>query len=263
MEQKIDNNSDALQLLGLIDERIDKAMNQYSKEYLKKRIAVVDEYDEETLITYVKLPTDENENTYMFYNKSGSNLQQGDYVSIQYTTNFALGDLLAKTGEPRVKNVKDNTIETAKRLQTNSTDCYVETSGTSVYHYDNAYSSNNRYMYESLADGYYQKYAYDGSNDIFRKSIVGDSCYIDLYHNDKAAHLSVNIDNGGFQYHGDNCEIIFDGSELYCRNSGYTFLLSPSDLLIRVGGVEVVDYNSGRLYLRAADGIYANGTQIG
>lgn len=103
MNEKINSISEANQLLGLIDERVDKAINETAKDYLKKKVAIVDDYNEETLVTYVKIPTDENENIYSFYNKTGGDLQIGDYVIVQYTTNFALGELIAKTGEPRIK----------------------------------------------------------------------------------------------------------------------------------------------------------------
>jgi hypothetical protein len=89
------------QFLDIIDNRIEKHLNNNNCGYLRQRAAVVTEYDNNTLKAFVYFVDDENKTQYTFFNKTGELLSSGDSVKVFYTSNPAKGWIGERCGEPR------------------------------------------------------------------------------------------------------------------------------------------------------------------
>lgn len=92
-------------LLNVIDNRCNKNIDNKASEYIKQKIGLVVEYDEDTYRTYVKFIGDSEEKIYTYYNKTPEIFSEGDNVRIYYTTNPARGWIGARCGEPSIKEI--------------------------------------------------------------------------------------------------------------------------------------------------------------
>lgn len=89
--------------LDIIDNRMQKYVNAATSSFIKQRLAVVIDVNEDTNKAFVYFIDDERQTRYSFYNKSGENLEEGDTVKVFYTTNVAKGWIGARSGEVNKK----------------------------------------------------------------------------------------------------------------------------------------------------------------
>lgn len=90
--------------LDIIDNRIQKYVNAATSSFIKQRLAVVIDINEDTNKAFVYFIDDEKQTRYSFYNKSGENLEEGDTVKVFYTTNVAKGWIGERNGSPNINN---------------------------------------------------------------------------------------------------------------------------------------------------------------
>ena len=86
----------AKQLKGAIDRNSETKINEVDKKYVKSKTGVVEGYDTLSSTAIIKFP--DIENTFIFYNKSGELLKNGNTVKVEYTNNLSQGIIVAKYG---------------------------------------------------------------------------------------------------------------------------------------------------------------------
>ena len=78
----------AEQFLDIIDNRIEKHLNSNTYNYVKQRMAIVTAVDNDTQKVYVYFIDDENQTQYVYYNKTGETISEGDNVRVFYKIIF-------------------------------------------------------------------------------------------------------------------------------------------------------------------------------
>ena len=93
------------QFLDIIDNRIEKHLDNNTYGYVRQRGAVVTEYDNDSKKAFVYFVDDESRTQYTFYNKTNELLSSGDNVKVYYVTNIAKGWIGERCGEPKYGGV--------------------------------------------------------------------------------------------------------------------------------------------------------------
>ena len=98
------------QFLDIIDNRIEKHLDNNTYGYVRQRGAVVTEYDNDSKKAFVYFVDDESRTQYTFYNKTNELLSSGDNVKVYYVTNIAKGWIGERCGEPNIKDVEQKPL---------------------------------------------------------------------------------------------------------------------------------------------------------
>lgn len=93
------------QFLDIIDNRIEKHLDDNTYGYVRQRGAVVTEYDNDSKKAFVYFVDDESRTLYTFYNKTNELLSSGDNVKVFYTSDIIKGWIGARCGEPNIKEI--------------------------------------------------------------------------------------------------------------------------------------------------------------
>ena len=97
----------AEQFLDIIDNRIEKHLNSNTYNYVKQRMAIVTAVDNDTQKVYVYFIDDENQTQYVYYNKTGETISEGDNVRVFYTSDIIKGWIGSKSGQPSASTVTE------------------------------------------------------------------------------------------------------------------------------------------------------------